>query len=256
LGCRIADDRRLNIEHRLTHEVESDDPHMASFRTKAAFIHESPYTSTIFLDADTLVVGRLDELLAAGQSSNLTVTIYGDPVVTCDARVNEPIRRWMELVDQQLLDEPWASHLRRLLKYAYPTINAGVFAIRQGTSVLTAWQQVTSIGRNMPTPDETALQLVSMEYPHRMLGRHFNAIPMFEHPSQDVRIWHFAGVSHLRYRKCQALWLKAYRECRKLNIARLAEWFYVRTRYNQAADSAAINTIPFSSAENPGCESE
>src|SRR5687767_15145988 len=59
IGQLLADDKRLVVDHRTTSEAEARNTHIAAYLTKPAVLAESPYERTIFLDADTLVVGCL-----------------------------------------------------------------------------------------------------------------------------------------------------------------------------------------------------
>jgi hypothetical protein len=243
IGQLAARDRRLRIEHRTTSEAKGKDSHQAAYLTKAAFLAESPYEGTIFLDADTLVVGPLDELLASVRMHLLTATIYG-PAITNNARTNKNLIPWKKVLCGKPRFSAAAKLVNRALRQPLPLVNAGVFAIQRNAGLLKAWQRLTWIGRNTPTPEEIALQLLLLTQPHALLGFHFNCLPYFAAAVHDVRIWHFAGSSHLRVPQGRELWLPVYKECARRKAAQLHTWSRIEER-SMEEDNPKAPSGPF-----------
>ena len=115
------------------------------------------------------------------------------------------------------------STLRRSLIEAVEDTQHNVFIVRDA-AILPHWDALTLAAHNMPLPEEIALQLLLPEFDHSILAMKYNCHPMAYRGGDDVRIWHFAGATHLDHDPSRALWLPAYDECRQHNIARICEW--------------------------------
>jgi len=226
IGDLLERDKRLRISHCTIKDVPDDKPHISAYLTKAKFLSDSPYKFTVFLDADTLVVGRLDELLDSAITAPLTATVYAR-IPTNNSRVNRCLTMWNTLRHKKVQGMRIADLLDYVLQRPLPLVNVGVFTVKRSAKILRPWRQLTMIGRNMPTPEESALQLLLPRYDHQILGCHFNCLPLLTPHMIDVRIWHFAGVTHLKHSITQSLWLPYYNQCRRLNIACLDRWSHV-----------------------------
>lgn len=94
-GCREAmqplyDDPRLHPLELIDHDLPNVRRH-AHYCVKPGIALASPFDETVFLDADTLVCGEVDELFEAP----LTVTQFADWVTTGKI-ISGRIRQWME----------------------------------------------------------------------------------------------------------------------------------------------------------------
>ncbi len=223
IGETIASDKRLDVQHRRIIEVAADGAYESAYLTKAVLISQSPYSSTIFLDADTIVAGSIKELVDSAENVSLTVTIYGH-FITSTKNERSPIRAWQHVFPE---DDPRHALVQRVIRYAFPTINTGVFAIQRDSVLAHEWKELALAGRNTPTPDETAMQILTMSYDYKTLGCHFNCMPHWSPYVQNPRIWHFVCASHLRTEVCRRIWLPMYRKCTAENIAELTSWSHV-----------------------------
>jgi hypothetical protein len=223
IGQLLQKDKRVRIEHRTAQETAAHNNFVQAYLTKVDFLEHSPYDATVFLDADTLVVGRLDELLTCARTAPITATIYG-PLQTHNRYVNHNLQPWKRLLRKHARDKELAALVTRVLTRPQPIVNAGVFAIQKDASMLNHWRHLSWIGREMPTPEEGALQILLLMYPNHILGAHYNCLPIFASEVCDVRIWHFAASTHLRLLQGRQIWLPAYEECCRLNIAKLRRW--------------------------------
>jgi hypothetical protein len=161
--------------------------------------------------------------LESAQSSPITATVYG-AAETDNSRTNLNLTPWKGLLESNRRWRNAAKLLNQALRRPLPLVNAGVFAIQRNPRLLRAWQELAWIGRQTPTPEECALQLLLITQPHQILGFHFNCLPYFAKDAHDVRIWHFAASSHLRIAQGRHLWLPAYRECARRKVAQIQEW--------------------------------
>jgi hypothetical protein len=226
IGKRLAASDELRVNHQTFWELPPGD-YNASCATKPFIFSAAPYDASILLDADTMVVGPIDELVDSAAASPLTVTTF------CGSRTNEhghqaAFAGWRKLAGSagdlygltQLLDYIEANPQWK--------INAGVVSARRGTQFLAEWQELSRFGQRMYLPEEVALQLLALRYPHRLLGWKFNCFPLMQPQPPDVRILHFCATTHLSHTFTQEIWLPVYRECRRKNIAGIRSWSRVR----------------------------
>jgi hypothetical protein len=223
IGQLIADDPRLRVDIRSIAEANAGSSHAAACVSKVLCLFESPYDATVFLDADTLVAGPVDELIGRAQAGPLTLTTYG-PWTTLSNIPLKPWDAWREAIAAAPDSERWQGLVEYVTTYASPLVNTGVFTTRRDAACLPDWRDLSLIGRELPTPEESALQLLLVRYPHQIWGTQFNCIPRMYPDAEDVRIWHFAGTSHLVAAVCRNLWLPAYDECMRHNVAQLRNW--------------------------------
>lgn len=242
IGEFMAADPRLRIGHRNTEELAAENLYAAAYLTKAAFVAQSPYDATVFLDADTLVTGPINELLGRAQRGDLTVTIYGH-LQTTDERLAETWNAWRRAFEESSDRDQWLRVINEVTTRSWPLVNAGVFAIRSAARRLLAeWLELTLIGRETRTPEEIALQLLLPRNDFQLLGCQFNCLPQVHPQMRDVRIWHFAGASHLNEEVCRRLWLPEYQRCLTDNVARLREWSSVAVEKTEKTDDTPFVT--------------
>ncbi|MCG8648751.1 MAG: hypothetical protein MI861_02900 [Pirellulales bacterium] len=219
LGRRFQNDARLRVSLK---ELSFDHPTKNfAYLTKTSLFDHSPFDVTVFLDADTLVADDPDEFLRAARGSVLTVTCHANWQTT-DTHRRKLLSGWRNIHGAPRFRE----RVNRLVDFAdrvpLPAINSGVFAISRHTSLLKDWQQLAAAGKECPIPDELALQLLLPEYEFQIFGSQYNASPAT--PPPDVKIWHFLGRNHLTEPAARAIWLPAYRDCFRRNVAAMAEW--------------------------------
>ena len=217
---RLADDKRLRCKVELA-EMPDVRRH-ASYVLKPRLTAESPYDQTIFLDADTVVTGPLDELFTAP----LAITRFCDWVST-GRIISGRIRQWTGL-------SPMVDGLvERSCAVEYPAINTGVFAWHKDFPGLPAWRRLTREGWKRSFTDELAMQLLFPEWTWtgcRVFPASFNCSAKFGKDFDKARVIHFHGRSHIRKTKggnltlANALWWPHFEEARAANAGGLAEW--------------------------------
>lgn len=238
IGQLIAEDRRLGAEARPLEERDGPG-YNSSYMTKIAAVQDSPYARTVFFDADTLIVGSVGELFRAAAEADFTATAFCDWKTT-DPHIIKRFRKWDALREGIAATIDIARLVRTLTRVALPAINSGVFAARCGAPILSEWEELAFLGRELWLPDEIALQILLLRHAHQLLGGHFNCHPQAPN-IPDVRVWHFVGATHLRPGPTQDLWLPAYRECRELNLGRIVDWsrIEVQAPHPESARSTA-----------------
>ena len=195
-----ADDVERVFDYQIIFDQQLNQPAGKLLKTLVPSL--SPYDATLFLDADTLVVGDIGELWPIHHE--LVLTQFSDWLTTRN-RMRRRIAEWSDI-------EPMlAAHC---LHFGEPVINTGVMAWERGAAVLEewrklAWKRPDKVGRYDPT-DELALQLVFREYPSRILDCRWNASVVFDWMRPDVRIWHAHGLKAWRRQTGRDIYLPFY----------------------------------------------
>ncbi len=198
-----------------------------NYITKVLAIEQSPFDATLFLDADTLVVGDIQPLIDSAVRDPITVTQFSDWKTT-DIRYRKHLETWKCLVESAPTEFALERRLQYMMTTSLPVINTGVVALRTDSELIGPWKSLASLGRSCHIPDEMALQLLLPDYEHCRLGTEFNCSPCYASESvlstHEVRIWHFVNATHLRDADSRGIWLPAYDECFEKNIANISQW--------------------------------
>lgn len=238
IGRLCAADSRLGVEHRTWQLYQSR--RNASYLTKSYLPPEVPYDDCLFLDADTLVVGPLDEIWNGLAESSLVLTQFAH-WTTEHRNIRRRIHSWSTIVHPN-----WRADERdRMIdtaKQRRPAVNVGVFAFRRETPILKRWGELASIGQRQFICDEIAMQLMLPELDAEVLDCRFNCSPVFARNTRDVRIWHFHGDKHLRRAEGRAIWLPAFSKCLQEDVASVKEW-------GTTLDSSAFENIATTAVE-------
>lgn len=213
-------DSRLNVDHRPTTLV--DVPRNATFLTKLEILPDVPFQTSIYLDADTLIVGSISRLFEGAQNCGFAATRFSQWVTT-GRTMRKRIEAWRS-IKQSRVDTSWLSQLIDNALLPRPAVNSGVFAFQRDTMVLAPWRELAYAGWDTFICEELALQLILPSHRHEVLECQFNCSPVHAHDTADVRIWHFHGEKHLSNQAARDLWWPAYQACCRDNIAGIADW--------------------------------
>lgn len=220
IGAYCAEDPQLRVEHCRTTLVNT--PRNASFLTKLELLPASPYEVTVYLDADTLIAGRVEPLLEAAAQSQFAATQFAT-WQACGRTVRHRLEAWRS-IRQDRFESAWLSRLIDEAIGERPAVNGGVFAFQRSASLLSAWRELAHAGCDTFICDELALQMLLPRFSHQVLDCRFNCSPIYARRTTDVRVWHLHGEKHVRHPSCRELWWPAYRVCLAENSARLQEW--------------------------------
>lgn len=204
----MANRYQLNVEERFS----------KGFRKHTSFVHKTdlsrytPYSHTVFLDCDTMVVGDIVPLFPLGDE--MVLTTYGNWVSTGKIMKGR-ISNWGNAAPEQV---------ERMLKRSWPALNTGVFAFTDKTIFMQDWFEFTK--RNVSfICDEIAAQLMYPDYPVRLMDDRYNFSPKngtFAAKS-DVAVYHFHGKKHL-FPAAIDIWLPAFRSLYNNNVCGVADW--------------------------------
>jgi hypothetical protein len=231
LVCKIADDRRLNIE------VAHHDPKYRGkndqFLDKILVMNETPYADVaLYLDADTMINGSLDYLFQSANISGFTATQFNDWKMDSNV-IRGRINSLLPFMPSSHL--PYVLHCVESSIQTLPSVNGGVFACKPSNEILAEWYDLAWAARSCFIADEAVLHtLVPKHWPVKKmdLAMHgvYNCSPKFQPaklPDSDVRIWHFHGDSNVRPQKSQRgvdLWWPVYTECLTREIGNMPSW--------------------------------
>lgn len=171
----------------------------------------SPFHRTIYLDADTVISGSIEELFPVGDEWVFTAMTGW--------RTNG--RRYSPTIDRWAVAAPEAAAFVRTRPFW--CVNAGVFAFASnGEPWRSRWDAVT-MAHPTRTNDDPAMNLVYHETPHRVLDSRFNSLVDWHRaePPRDVRVWHGAAKRFFRGASGRKLWFHAFAEALEDNAGSL-----------------------------------
>lgn len=179
----------------------------------------SPFDRTIFMDADTVVVGDISGLLSYDEQVRLTRFANW---ASNQPPVRKRVEGWRQFAPKEVAT---------MLAAGYPAINTGVIGFTSAAGRwFDAWREMTH--RNLSfICDEIAAQLIFPWYPHMIMPETYNTSPIYSWSRQgplaegaDPRIWHFHGKKQVKHPHGRYLWLPRYKAAIADGFAELPKW--------------------------------
>lgn len=176
----------------------------SSFVRKIAISRLSPYKKTVFIDADTLVVGNIDEIFDSIEDNDLVVTQFCD-WLSSGGSISRRIRGFNKYISEETME--------KALSYG-PAINTGVYGFNKNYEMFEEWLQLAKLGQSskLYIPDEIACQILLHKYKVKVLGCKYNVSGKFGMRDEDKRIIHYHGRKHCRRFPLAEVWIKAFIE--------------------------------------------
>lgn len=171
----------------------------------------TPFDNTLFLDADTLIVGDFRE--AFPQSANEIVLTHWSDWVSTGRMMRGRIEPWANV-------EP--DRVERMLAKPWPAINTGVVGWGSVTDKFAADWHETTARRQGFICDEIAAQLIFPDHNVRLLDWRYNASLMFDTgraDAADCRIWHGHGGKAWKSESGRKVYLPFFRDVLAQNRA-------------------------------------
>lgn len=172
----------------------------------------TPYDYSVFVDADTLITGTIDELFT---DSPFVVTRMSE-WSTNGSKIYRRIKNWNKICPDLV---------EKALVYGY-AINTGIFAFDKNAPIFNEWYSLTLKNRESFIPDEISCQLLITKYQHKLMDCRFNYSCKYGPLIDDIRIIHFHGRKHCR----PGLpfnghkWIEFYNKVVESNIADIKAW--------------------------------
>ncbi len=233
-------------------DVQQFTPAVCQHKRHRAYVQKTlvpahtPYEHTLFLDADTAVVGSFEEFFAY----DWCVTSYSD-WQTKGRKIAGRCGWWRdrvkgkhiqidEMVDRCLADEvvvtesgdgkvAWrlAGDGEHVTTQGYPALNTGVFSFKKGCPLGDRWHKMTLAGEGTHMTDEIAMQLLypfATECEVGVLDDRFNHSFIHGRHPEDVRVWHFHGQKHLKRKEGRQLWEPFFQQAFNADFGGLKSW--------------------------------
>jgi len=208
LADKLQGDSRLGVESvRMSHGERRRN---SGYVNKTRLHQVIDYDKTVFLDADTLVVGEIDEVFP--RNDEMVLTTWGG-WNTMGKIMSGRVSKWKKAepeLTQRMLGIPW------------PAINTGVMGWSRETEMVRDWESVTTKNVSFMC-DELAAQIMYPDYPVRLLSDRWNCSPLYGLEKSDARVWHFHGKKHL-HPKSAGIWYPEYERCVRADYAGISSW--------------------------------
>ena len=212
---QIKADEALNVEHLEIRKVQSD--YQGTLATKTLLPAFTPYDVSLFIDADTLPVASIDELLTKAEEYPLVLTRFANQQFPDD--VQDKNKDWSHLRPTVDPNHKFASRA--------PVINTGIFGFHRSFTKLANWASLAMRGIDLPVPDEMAMQLLLPTFDDKeleILDDRWNCSPRIGVNRDQVAIWHFHSNSHRDPNEVSRGWRKAFQRVIADNAGKICDW--------------------------------
>ena len=197
---------------------------------------KTPYDLTVWMDSDTVVLGKFDELLDEAKDCDLVIAHFAGWSSSGRA-IKKRILRYKDIVP---------NYMDAAINYG-PAINCGVYAFRKDSPFLKEWLVVAKQGEKtgMFIPDEVACQVLLPQYKCKIVDLKYNVSVIHDPGTKDIRVMHFHGKKHCKeYPNC-SIWFKEFEEALKTNLCNIKAYLgddfgerrltrFFRGKYGQA----------------------
>jgi len=224
--CSCMEEFKKSLEYFNCNVVELDDK--SEYKTlvmKNSLFQNPPYDKTLWMDTDTVTVGKVDEMFDYLDEHNVDMCIPSFCGWVSDGSgISKRINRFKGIIEDKYIEESLKHH---------PAVNTGVLSFRKSdrwskfVKDWTDWAYEGSLKRIF-IPDETVAQIIypSMEewgLKYFIAPTDFNVSVLHDHgKSKDRRIIHFHGrKSVLDVDTCNKYFKPVFEEMRNKNIANI-----------------------------------
>jgi hypothetical protein len=160
---------------------------------------KSPYDLTVWMDADTVILGSFDELFEEAKTHDFVIPHFAGWNSNGGA-IGGRIRNLTSVCPQ---------YIQAALDYG-PAINCGVYAWKKGSPFLPEWLVISKGAEATKTfiPDEKSCQVLLPQYNVKIMPQKFNVSVVHDRGTTDARVVHFHGRKHCKeYPKCD-IWIE------------------------------------------------
>jgi hypothetical protein len=192
--------------------IWDQNPDTGTFVRAVEICIKSPYDLTVWMDSDTVVLGKFDELFEEAPKYDLVIAHFAGWKSDGPA-IKKRILRYKDIVPQ---------YMDKAVAYG-PAINCGVYAFRKGSPFLKEWLEVAKPGEKtgMFIPDEVACQVLLPQYNCKIMPLKFNVSVLHDPGTTDMRVMHFHGKKHCKeYPNC-SIWFAAFEEALSKNLCNI-----------------------------------
>lgn len=194
-------------------------PEYKTLTRKTDMFTKSPYDKTLWLDADMVVVGKLDEMFDYLDEADVAIPHFAN-WWSNGPKLSKRIKDFRGIAKDKHIDEALKNH---------PAINTGILSWKKSdkwTRFATEWVELADKGRFFIS-DEKAFQVLYPSANEWGLNVHiaptkFNVSVLHDGgATKDVRVWHFHGKKHVLHHPNCDIWKGVFEEMRKDNVANI-----------------------------------
>jgi len=192
---------------------------------KTEMFKNSPYDRTLWLDADVVVTGKLDEMFSYLDNADFVIPHFAGWWSDAGGAISKRVKRFNGIAEQRFIDG--------VLKNHYPAVNTGVLSFKKSENwikFVDYWVNLAHKGAQAKIfiPDEVSCQLL---YPfmsewglkYFIAPTDFNVSVLHDkEQSKDRRVYHFHGDKHTLpgVTTCE-VWKSTFKEMCDGNIANI-----------------------------------
>lgn len=172
---------------------------------------DTPYTVSVFLDADTVTLRPFLELFEAAEQHQFAAVAFAD-WKSYGSNYRRRIKDWSDIVP-----DDW---IKAALAYG-PAINTGVFAFHRDSELQNNLYEYAVKAREFFIPDEIGVCVLAPQYPCKTMPQEFNCSCRYSDPhAPNVRTVHFHGRKHARiaadvFLNNADIWYREFEQVRK-----------------------------------------
>ncbi|MFW5804542.1 MAG: hypothetical protein ACOCWG_04870, partial [bacterium] len=224
--CSCMEEFKKSLKHFDCNVVELKDK--SEYKTlvmKNSLFENPPYDKTLWMDTDTVTVGKVEEMFEYLDEHDVDMCIPSFCGWVSDGHsISKRIKRFTGIIENKYIDKALKN---------YPAINTGVLSFRKSNKWAkfvkdwTKWAHQGALKRIF-IPDETVAQAIypSMDewgLKYFIAPTDFNVSVLHDHgQSKDRRIIHFHGrKSVLDVETCNKYFKPVFRELREKNVANI-----------------------------------
>jgi len=202
---------------------------------KTEMFSNPPYDRTLWLDSDTIVLGKLDEMFDDLDNADCSIPHFAG-WISSGKSISRRINRFKDkgILEGELIEEALNEH---------PAVNTGILSFRKSdrwTAFVKDWVELADQGAkaHIFIPDEVAFQIL---YPSadkwgikiNIAPVNFNVSVLHDPGSKDWRVLHYHGQKHVLDHKNCDKWKNIFAEMRENNTANINSFLkYADKRLN------------------------
>jgi len=171
----------------------------------------TPYSKTLFVDTDTLIMQDFSECFKILDDYEFIVPQFCT-WKSMDGHYRRRIDLWKGFVSDELMEHAFDESA---------AVNIGFYGWRAGAKIFDEWFNTALKNRQSFIPDEIACQILLPHYNHLILGSEYNTSCKHEALTEKTKTLHYHGRKHCRVENGQFLfhsdlWYQEFEKIRHL----------------------------------------
>lgn len=199
--------------------IYDDNPSTGTMVRSIEICKKAPYDRNLWLDTDTVVVGKFDEMFDYLDKYDYAISHFAG-WWSDGSGIAKRIKRF-----QGKCPDEWI----KIALQHNPAINCGVFSFKKNIPFLDVWYDLAKrTDGTMFIPDEASCQVLYPQHPEVFIApMKFNVSVIHDPGTEDKRIIHMHGQKHVLDNPNCRLWKDTFKEMTEKNIGYINEFLYV-----------------------------